>query len=483
MATKSGKSPNLHPEFADRLVEIMYLSAPRYSYDPYMASADKRKVAITRLKQVIKIDESMFNAWTRGEIAGDKRLTEVNLLKILLEYLGKKGLESVEEVEEFLSYGCESYLTILKQPGFLQKVQELQLPLKRPNQGAKSTTRMGVLPVCQDYIERSQEAEVVKRLVNPDGPKVLIVHGARGMGKTELMRRLSSVDSPLCEYFIDGIYWLDFASLTPESLRIILFRAGIEVDEKALAIMGEHAILDAWIEWVCNPERRVLFVFDDLDWEKTLPDSFVVTGEQVRFLAAAREKDCALAYLKKAAKDRIFSVALTGFGDEEIALVSEKLPENPEFGKPGDAQRVFEDICKRLWGYPELVLAARKIVYLPLTIPSADTYMTVMIQVDEWMNFSEIRTCLLRDLRDNACYMEYISERCLNDYPKFDDSLRHAEEITGLPDKELRILLSTMKELGLARRVGYHYEIHPVFRLGLQQERFRNDLPIVGPIR
>ncbi|MBN2146701.1 MAG: ATP-binding protein [Anaerolineales bacterium] len=176
----------------------------------------------------IPLDKSAINAWLHGQIKGSKPLTEQNIRKILEYYYGKRGLKTVAAVRYWLSMGPSDFLVLLDDFNFKQWTRGRQIPEGEPVWRQQWVPRPRVWAQIEKHLQldlKNQSRE------HPLGPKVLVLHGPPGIGKTTLLDMINA--SPLAHLYYDQVVTLrpDNSNNLDEWLHLLFTRLS---PEKAL---------------------------------------------------------------------------------------------------------------------------------------------------------------------------------------------------------------------------------------------------------
>lgn len=130
-------------------------------------------------------EDSIFSHWQSGTRVPQNRIVLLKLLEIFAE---KKAITILGEANEFLSLAGEGYLSE-------EELQRIPIKLRSP-----------IFQVPNEIINFSGRQDIINRFVHKEDitGKVVLIHGAAGIGKTALAIKLGHL---LKDKFKDGVLW------------------------------------------------------------------------------------------------------------------------------------------------------------------------------------------------------------------------------------------------------------------------------------
>lgn len=136
-------------------------------------------------KKGLIYEDSIFSHWQKGTRVPQNRGI---LLKILEIFIERKAISTLNQVNEFLSSAGQGYLSE-------EELQKLPIKLHTP-----------IFQVPSEIINFSGRQEILARLIHKEDiiGKVILIHGAAGVGKTALAIKLGHL---LRDKFEDGVLW------------------------------------------------------------------------------------------------------------------------------------------------------------------------------------------------------------------------------------------------------------------------------------
>lgn len=173
--------------FGKRLLDIVVQNLP-----PGQTRNKPSAVHFMMNEERLGFDRSSIYGWFRGDIVEIKPLVEENFKRILLFYIGRPGLRTIEEIEDFALAGLPEYYDVLQSAEIQQAIAE------------RKVVR---LPPHEKLIVREEIRSHLTNLLETGGAytSTIVIQGPPGIGKTLLLERLR--DSAKVQAEFSEIYY------------------------------------------------------------------------------------------------------------------------------------------------------------------------------------------------------------------------------------------------------------------------------------
>lgn len=255
------------PAFGEKLLLVVTSNLPE-------GSARDKHAAVTffEKERAFGFDRSCIYAWFKGDVSGAKPLVPDNFKRILLFYAGRSGLETVEEVQDWIDLGPERYRTVFGNTEILRKLRAIKIPEENNDYGKKLTEREKVWDRLIQQVTSDQNRKGdPSRIAN-----LIVIQGPPGVGKTMFLNRLWT--DPLVHSHFDEVMRVNCnAKMTPETLLDFCLRKLLgETDGSP----GKPAFLKSDTERAVQ-ERRILLLVD-----------YVASPKQINGLKPLCEMGC-----------------------------------------------------------------------------------------------------------------------------------------------------------------------------------------------
>lgn len=170
---KTGKNC-LYEGFGQRLLFIALQNLPP-------GIPKKRRAAVLEFanEDALGFDTSGVYAWFNGDIDGKKPLIEESFKRILKFYIGKPGLQSVEEIEAFAGLGPKRLKDIVCSEEIQTIIEERRIPRSLPQEKEKYLERSALWMRLNHLLEQSEQE-----------PQLIVLQGPPGVGKSIFLERL-----------------------------------------------------------------------------------------------------------------------------------------------------------------------------------------------------------------------------------------------------------------------------------------------------
>lgn len=141
----------------------------------------KRRAAVLEFanEDALGFDTSGVYAWFNGDIDGKKPLIEESFKRILKYYIGKPGLESIEEIEAFAGLGPKRLMDVVCSQEIQAIIVEHHIPRSLPQEKEKYLERSELWMRLNHLLEQSEQE-----------PQLIVLQGPPGVGKSTLLERL-----------------------------------------------------------------------------------------------------------------------------------------------------------------------------------------------------------------------------------------------------------------------------------------------------
>ncbi len=130
-------------------------------------------------------EDSIFSHWQKGTRIPQNRIILLKLLEIFVE---RKAVVTVDQANEFLTAAGQGYLSE-------EELQKIPVRLRKQ-----------IFQVPNQIVNFSNRQDIIKMLIHKEDiqGKIVILHGAAGVGKTALAIKLGHL---LKDKFVDGVLW------------------------------------------------------------------------------------------------------------------------------------------------------------------------------------------------------------------------------------------------------------------------------------
>ena len=276
-----------YPAFGEKLYCLVVENLP----DGF--SKDKQGVVSYFQKQPgFRFDTTCTYAWLRGDVSGSKPLAVDNFKRILCFYIGKKGLRTIEEVNQWIASGPQKYQNVLDSDEIrkLLHSKNLTQPDSEPEQELAQRQKL-----WKRFIHLVHTATLSggSSFQDPSTePNLIVIQGPPGVGKTMWLERLQS--DPTIQARFDEVLYASCDSGTSLQTFLDFWLRKIIPDQ---AFYPNHpAILKAEMQKAVYG-KRVLLLADNLSSPeeiealKPFRDLGCLLVVTTRFLEVARQAD------------------------------------------------------------------------------------------------------------------------------------------------------------------------------------------------
>lgn len=240
------------PAFGEKLLAIVTGNLPE-------GSAKDKNAAVTffQSEKAFGFDRSCAYAWFKGDVLGAKPLVPDNFKRILLFYIGKCGLRTIEEIQEWIDMGPDRYRAIYSSAELQEKLRAMKLPKVNNDYGEQLTEREKVWDHLLQRVAAASTLLGQKRTTDPaQFPNLIVIQGPPGMGKTLFLNRLWR-DPMVNSHFDEVVHANCDANMTPEILLDFCLRKLLgETDGSP----GRPAILKSDIDKATRGKRIILLL-------------------------------------------------------------------------------------------------------------------------------------------------------------------------------------------------------------------------------
>lgn len=193
---KKEKVCKKYPAFGDKLFSIASRNLP------HGVEKDKNSVVTFFRKQsALSFDTSSTYAWLNGNISGTKPLVADNFKRILLFYIGKDGLNTLEEIHEWIALGPEKYEAVLNSDEVQAVLHTRKILHHVIDQGEELAERQKLWARLTQLIRTASQRAPSSSLED----NLIAIQGPPGVGKTMLLDRLRS--DPAIQACFDEIFY------------------------------------------------------------------------------------------------------------------------------------------------------------------------------------------------------------------------------------------------------------------------------------
>lgn len=177
----------LYPGFGEKLFSLVTDNLPRG-----IAKDKKSVVTFFHDEEDLCFDQSCTYAWLKGDVSGTKSLTSENFKRILLFYIGKNGLNTFDEINNWVALGPRRYEDVLCSEEIQTKLRSKNmLTAVDPNEEMAERRRLW-LRLVQRVFAFSADKISSNYLGNAAFAdcNLIIIQGPPGFGKTTFLDRL-----------------------------------------------------------------------------------------------------------------------------------------------------------------------------------------------------------------------------------------------------------------------------------------------------
>ncbi len=264
---KKEKIARTYPAFGERLFSIAVENLPH-------GTARDKSAVVTffRNEAYFGFDPTCTYAWLRGEVQGTKPLAMENFKRLLLFYIGKNGLSSLEEINQWIASGPKRYRGIMQNPELLDAIQSAKIPKHSMDQTEHCKIRDQVWNRITDLVCGDREGDKHRSAKS----RLFVIQGPPGIGKTLMLERLRTDPCIRCHF--DEVFFSSCDThVSPKT--IFEFWMG-KVDSKRDRYLDQLPAPGAELREVLQ-DRKILLLVDSL-W----------TTEQIRSLKPFCDYGC-----------------------------------------------------------------------------------------------------------------------------------------------------------------------------------------------
>lgn len=172
-----------YPAFGEKLFSIVSENLPN-------GVVKNKSSVVTFLHQQseLSFDTSCAYAWLKGDLAGQKPLVAENFKRILLFYLGKKGLSTQEELNALIAMAPRRFEDVMSSAEIKKKLQTTKifdLHSRQENLARRQQVWSRLLDLVLKMAAISNDRQV-------NESRLIIIQGPPGVGKSMFLKRLWS---------------------------------------------------------------------------------------------------------------------------------------------------------------------------------------------------------------------------------------------------------------------------------------------------
>ena len=252
---KKEKSDQKYPAFGAKLFSIVTDNLPDGG-----VKDKKSVVTFFRKEDHLYFDASCTYAWLKGDLLGSKPLIPENFKRILLFYMGKNGLRTLDEIHGWIALGPKRYEAVLSSEEVQKALHSKKIMKQTLNHGTELSERQRLWSrvvhlVCAasdyDHFQRGRIASVETNLI--------IIQGPPGVGQTTLLNRLGA--DPLVKSRFDEVFQASCHSkMSPQTFLDFCLRKLLPGEDW---LPGQKMVLRADLQKAIQG-KRILFLIDNL---------------------------------------------------------------------------------------------------------------------------------------------------------------------------------------------------------------------------
>jgi hypothetical protein len=245
-----------YPAFGERLFSIVSENLPN--------GATKNKNSVVnflRHHADLGFDTSCAYAWLKGDVLGNKPLVPDNFKRILLFYIGKAGLGTLKEVQDWLALAPERYEEVLRCVEVQNKLRSEELLKQGCETGQELAERQKLWDRLVNLIYTASTSVDVRSAhdLTPE-KRLIILQGPPGVGKTMFLNRLW-ID-PTSQARFELVFPARFdKKMSPQAFLDFCLRKLLPKGEWS---PGHPIVLNADLQKALQG-KRILFLIDRLD--------------------------------------------------------------------------------------------------------------------------------------------------------------------------------------------------------------------------
>ncbi len=253
VASKS--TPKSYPAFGERLFTIVSENLP-----DGVVKNKSSVVSFLRQQNDLGFDPSSTYAWLKGDVIGHKSLVAENFKRILLFYIGKHGLNTLEELNDWVSVAPEKFKDVLSDTEIQKKLLSVNI-LRHPDKPEENLTeRRKIWNHLLDRVDHAAVTAKPQRVGETAySSKLIIIQGPPGVGKSLFLKRLRA--APAIQARFDVILYASCdTKMSPQTFLDFCLR---QILPNGAWHPGNPVVLSADLQKMIH-SKKVLVLVDNL---------------------------------------------------------------------------------------------------------------------------------------------------------------------------------------------------------------------------
>ena len=203
-----------YPAFGEKLFSIVSASLP-----PGGAKDKRSVVAFFRDEENLGFDTSCTYAWLKGDVLGSKPLRVENFKRILIFYIGKSGLNTIDEITSWIASGPKRYEEVLVSEEIQNRMRAKKILSLAIDHNKDQAERQKTWARLKHLVLSSATFDVSLTSLESTASiksNIVIIQGPPGYGKTMFLKRLWS-DLEILSRFDDVFQICCDSKMPPEA--------------------------------------------------------------------------------------------------------------------------------------------------------------------------------------------------------------------------------------------------------------------------